>query len=48
MFATDWPPNFENNPRGASGYVEAIRKLELPKADIEGMLGANAARLLKL
>lgn len=48
MFGTDWPPNFENNPRGASEYVEAIRKLDLPKGDIEGMLGGNAAKLLKL
>ena len=48
MFATDWPPNFENNPRGASEYVEAIRELDLPKEDIEDMLGGNAARLLKL
>ncbi len=48
MFATDWPPNFENDPHGASAYVEAIRKLDLPKSDIEDMLGGNAARLLKL
>jgi predicted TIM-barrel fold metal-dependent hydrolase len=48
MFATDWPPNFENNPRGASEYVEAIRKLDLPKEDIDDMLGGNAARLLRL
>ena len=48
MFATDWPPNFENNPRGATEYVQAIRELDLPKEDIEDMLGGNAARLLKL
>ncbi len=48
LFATDWPPNFENDPRGASEYVEAIRKLDLPKEDIDDMLGGNAARLLRL
>ena len=48
LFATDWPPNYENNPRGASEYVEAIRKLDLPAEDIEDMLGGNAARVLKL
>ena len=48
MFATDWPPNFENDPRGASEYVEAIRKLDLPKEAIDDMLGGNAAKLLRL
>ncbi|MCC6474307.1 MAG: amidohydrolase family protein [Burkholderiales bacterium] len=48
MFATDWPPNFENNPRGASQYVEAIRRLDLPREDVQDMLGGNAARLLKI
>ena len=48
MFGTDWPPNYENDPKGAKRYVEEIRKLDLPRDDIEAMLGGNAAQLLGL
>ncbi len=46
MFALDWPQNFDGNPQGVKKYVEEIRKLDLPKDDIEGMLGGNAAKVL--
>jgi len=46
MFGTDWPPNYENDPQGAKGYIEEIRKLDLSKDDIEAILGGNAAKLL--
>ncbi|MFQ5826465.1 MAG: amidohydrolase family protein [Dehalococcoidia bacterium] len=48
MFATDWPSNYENDPQEAKRYIEEIRKLDLPKDDIEAMLGGNAAKLLGL
>jgi predicted TIM-barrel fold metal-dependent hydrolase len=46
MFGTDWPLNYTSNPQGVRRYIEGIRKLPLPKEDIEGMLGGNAAKLL--
>jgi len=46
MFGTDWPFNYENDPEGLKGYVSDIRKLDLPKEEIEGILGGNAAKLL--
>ena len=46
MFATDWPWNYDYEPEKVKQYVAAIRKLDLPKDDIEGMLGGNIARLL--
>ncbi len=46
LFATDWPFNFDYEPEGVKRYVEAIRKLDLPAADIDAMLGGNAARLM--
>jgi predicted TIM-barrel fold metal-dependent hydrolase len=46
MFATDYPFNFDNDPQGLRECVRKMRKLDLPKKDIEGMLGGNAARLL--
>ena len=48
MFALDWPQNYDGNPQGVRRYVEEIRKLDLPKGDIEGMLGGNAAKVLKI
>lgn len=48
MFATDWPPNFENEPGDCAGFVADIRALDLPPAQIDGMLGGNAAALLGL
>ncbi len=46
MFGTDWPLNYDYDPQGVRGYIEEIRKLSLPRDDIEAMLGDNAAKLL--
>ena len=46
MFGTDWPLNYDYDPQGIRRYVEEIRKLDLPRDDIEAMLGGNAAKLL--
>lgn len=48
MFATDWPPNFENEPDDCRDFIADIRALDLPTADIDGILGGNAAELLAL
>ncbi|MFC1815855.1 amidohydrolase family protein [Thermodesulfobacteriota bacterium] len=46
MFGTDWPYDYDGNPQDVKRYVEQIRKLDLPKDEIEAMLGGNAAKLL--
>ena len=46
LFGTDWPFNYDHDPQGVKRYIEEIRKLELPKGDIEAMLGGTAAGLL--
>jgi predicted TIM-barrel fold metal-dependent hydrolase len=46
MFGSDWPFNYDRNPREAKRYIDEIRKLDLPEADIDNMLGGNSARLL--
>ena len=46
MFATDWPFNYDYNPQGVRRYVAEIRKLDLPKEDIDAMLGGNIAEIL--
>jgi len=46
MFGTDWPFNYDRDPREAGRYIDEIRKLDLPQEDIDAMLGGNAARLL--
>jgi len=48
MFATDWPPNFESEPRDCRNFIADIQELDLPPADIDGMLGRNAVELLGL
>ena len=55
VFATDYPQNFNNSdPRqgrsidGVREYIEEIRALPLEAKVKDGMLGATAARLLKL
>lgn len=48
MFASDWPPNFEDDPAGCKAYIEDIRGLDLPQDDIDAMLGGNAVELLGL
>ncbi len=53
VFATDYPQNFNNRDpnqgKSAGGireYIEEIRRLALPEAAKENMLGGTAARLL--
>jgi aminocarboxymuconate-semialdehyde decarboxylase len=46
MFGTDWPFNFDHEPPEVRRYIAEIRKLDLSKRDVEGILGGNAARLL--
>jgi predicted TIM-barrel fold metal-dependent hydrolase len=48
MFGTDWPFNFDHHPSEVQRYIAEIRKLDLPRDDIEGILGGNASRLLGL
>ena len=48
LFATDYPPNFVNDPIGMKTYIEKIRQLDLDKESIEGMLGANGMKLIGL
>jgi aminocarboxymuconate-semialdehyde decarboxylase len=46
LFGTDWPFNFDYEPAEVKSYVAKIRALDLPREDIDAMLGGNAARLL--
>jgi len=46
LFATDWPLNYTNNNKLAKQFIDDIKKLPLPKADIDGMLGENVAKLI--
>ena len=46
MFGSDWPFNYDYEPALLKRFVAEIRKLDLPKKDIDGMLGGNAAKLL--
>jgi predicted TIM-barrel fold metal-dependent hydrolase len=55
VFATDYPQNFNNSdPKqgrsvdGVGEYIDDIRRLPLDERVKEGMLGGNAARLLKI
>jgi len=48
MFATDWPPNFENEPKACREFIADIRALDLPQADVDAMLGGTAMSLLGL
>jgi predicted TIM-barrel fold metal-dependent hydrolase len=48
MFGTDWPFNYDHNPKKARKYIEDIKKLDLPKADIDAILGGTAAKLLHI
>jgi predicted TIM-barrel fold metal-dependent hydrolase len=45
LFATDYPLHCYPDSE-VKDYIQNIRKLNLPKETIEGMLGGNAARLL--
>ncbi len=46
MFGTDWPFNYDHNSQAARKYIDDLRKLNLPQADIEAMLGGTAKKLL--
>jgi aminocarboxymuconate-semialdehyde decarboxylase len=46
LFGTDYPFNFTDIPSEVKEYIQNIRKLDLPREAIEGMLGGNAARLV--
>ncbi|MFC2070708.1 amidohydrolase family protein [Chloroflexota bacterium] len=46
MFGSDWPFNYDRNASEAKRYIEEIKKLNLSEADVENMLGGNAAGLL--
>jgi predicted TIM-barrel fold metal-dependent hydrolase len=46
MFGSDWPFNFDHDPKGVRRYIDKIRELGLRNEDAEAMLGGNAARLL--
>jgi predicted TIM-barrel fold metal-dependent hydrolase len=55
IFATDYPQNFNSNDpkqgrsvEGVREYITEIRNLPLDQAIVDGMLGATAARLLRL
>ena len=48
LFGTDYPPNFVDDPQGMKAYIEAIRRLDLDKASIEGILANNGRELLGL
>jgi hypothetical protein len=48
MFGTDWPFNYDHNPGAARRYIEDIKGLGLPPADIAPMLGDTAVKLLKI
>jgi len=48
MFGTDWPYNFDHEPEKVREYVAEIRKLDLTDSQVEGILGGNAARVLRL
>ena len=46
MFGTDWPYNFDHEPKEVRRFTDEIRKLDLSGSDIDGILGNNAARVL--
>jgi len=54
LFGTDYYPNFTGSPSGAKDaidakkYIEDIQALDLLPAEIDSILGANAARLLRM
>ena len=48
LFATDYPPNFVDDPIGMKTYIEKIKQLNIDKESIEDMLSANGIELLGL
>lgn len=48
LFGTDWPFNYDHDPRKARKYINSIKKLNLPKEEIDAILGDTAKKLLKI
>ncbi len=48
MFGSDWPFNYDHNPKKAKKFIRDLQKLNLPQADIDAMLGGTAAKLFKI
>jgi aminocarboxymuconate-semialdehyde decarboxylase len=48
LFATDYPPNFVDDPEGMKTYIAKIRELDLDKESINAILGTNGVQLLGL
>lgn len=46
MFGTDWPYNFDHEPKEVRRFIQEIRNLPLSKEEVDGMLGGNASKLL--
>lgn len=45
MFATDWPMIYDYEPDKVKQCITEIKKLDLPREDVDAMLGGNAAKL---
>ena len=48
IFGTDWPFNYDHDPRKARKYINSIKKLNLPKEEIDAILGDTTKKLLKI
>jgi predicted TIM-barrel fold metal-dependent hydrolase len=48
MFGSDWPFNYDHNPKKAHQFIDNVRKLDLPMADIEAILGGTAAKVFNI
>ncbi|MDP2643727.1 MAG: amidohydrolase family protein [Desulfobacterales bacterium] len=48
LFGTDYPFDFVNDTKGISRFIQSIQNLDLDADAIQGILGGNAAALLKL
>jgi aminocarboxymuconate-semialdehyde decarboxylase len=48
LFATDYPPNFTDDPIGMKTYIEKIKQLDMDEKMIEAILGGNGLKLLRL
>ncbi len=48
LFGTDYPFNFSTDPEACKRYIQNIANLGLPSAEVEGILGFTAAKLLNI
>ena len=48
IFSTDYPQQFTEDPMLIKNYIDNIKRLELDQAEIDLILGGNAAKLLHL